>query len=385
VGEVGKRVGSPRVSDLQGPTHLQEREISGPDASVERTSASEQLTSSVGEMSLFETAAAILRNAHWILVSALLGAGIGLFPTIRVRPSYSSTATFTPQAAQDAGQAGLRSLAGQLGLAVTAGTTAQLPQFYVDLLRSRAVLEPTLSDSIAMSDDKARQVTVMEALGVRDTDSATRVERGVSRLRAMESAVVNAKTGVISLTVTSSFARLSASVASRLLNQLNEFNLRTRQAQASAERRYAESRLAEAKSVLRGGEDRMQTFLQQNRQTASSPQLQLERDRLQRELTIQQQVVMSLATAVEDARIREYRDTPVITVVERPFVALRPDPVAQLRPTLIGAVIGGFAAVFAVVVFATLSRLNELQDPGMKQLVDAAKQLRRRWTRRPRE
>ena len=89
--------------------------------------------------------------------------------------------------------------------------------------------------------------------------------------------------------------------------------------------------------------------MQSNRQF-NAPQLTFQQQRLQREVTLQQQVVTALAQQYEDARIREVRDTPVITVLEKPTLPVLPDP----RGRLLLVTMGTLAALLlgAVVVLA---------------------------------
>jgi uncharacterized protein involved in exopolysaccharide biosynthesis len=141
-------------------------------------------------------------------------------------------------------------------------------------------------------------------------------------------------------------AAVSQAVARALLAQLDTFNLRTRQTQASSERRFTEGRLAEARAELRGAENDLLAFLQSNRDFRSSPQLTFLYDRLTRDVTLKQQVYTTLAQAFEQARIDEVRDTPVITVVEDPMLPARADPMPFARAISGGVVLGLALAVF---------------------------------------
>ena len=118
--------------------------------------------------------------------------------------------------------------------------------------------------------------------------------------------------------------------------------LRTRQSQAAAERAFIETRLAEVQDSLRAAEDRLERFLESNRQWAGSAELTFQRDRIQRQVVMQQQVFTSLAEAHEQARIGEVRNTPVITVVERP---VRPNPRWRVLKVALGMVLGGMLGV----------------------------------------
>ena len=155
---------------------------------------------------------------------------------------------------------------------------------------------------------------------------------------------------------------MSAQIVQRLLDIVNTFNLESRQTQAQAERRFEEDRLAQARQELRDSEDRMQLFLQSNRDFQNSPQLQFEQGRLQRDLTVRQQVVLSLAQSYEQARIAEVRNTPVITVVEHPAPPVLPDPRRLLLKGLLGLVGGALLGALGALWRDLLGRSRDA-DP----------------------
>jgi len=137
----------------------------------------------------------------------------------------------------------------------------------------------------------------------------------------------------------------------RLVRGVNQFNLETRKSQATAERQFVEGRAEEAGRALREVEDRLQTFLQRNRAIGGSPELGFERDRLQREVALRQQVYTTLLQTREEARIREVRDMPVITELEDPRLPL----ISESRGTAIKLILGALAGGFLGIVIAFLA------------------------------
>jgi uncharacterized protein involved in exopolysaccharide biosynthesis len=142
-----------------------------------------------------------------------------------------------------------------------------------------------------------------------------------------------------------------------LLRGVNRFNSETRKSQAVAERQFVEARAAEAEIALRQAENRLQDFLQRNRVIGGSPELAFERDRLQREVTLRQQLYTSLLQNREEARIREVRDIPVITVIEAPQLPVlsegRKSVFKALLGALVGSVVGLLIAFFTHVMTVT--------------------------------
>jgi uncharacterized protein involved in exopolysaccharide biosynthesis len=168
-----------------------------------------------------------------------------------------------------------------------------------------------------------------------------------------------------------------------ILDRLNWFNLVTRQSQAGAERRFMEGRLDEARAELRTAEDRLQNFLQRNRDFRNSPELTFQQDRLARDVQMRQQVYTSLAQAYEQARIEEVRDTPVITVVEQPDLPIRPDRRGAARSALVALIAGGMLGTLIAFVMTVMERERALNEDEMvavqAELRTAVGEMRRPW------
>jgi uncharacterized protein involved in exopolysaccharide biosynthesis len=100
----------------------------------------------------------------------------------------------------------------------------------------------------------------------------------------------------------------------------------------------------------------MQAFLQANRRYEDSPELTFQRERLQREISRQQQVYTGLVQSFEQARIAEVRDTPVITVLQAPFFPPGPDDRSLLLALALGLVLGGMAGVVLAFIVEAVRR-----------------------------
>ena len=100
----------------------------------------------------------------------------------------------------------------------------------------------------------------------------------------------------------------------------------------------------------------MQAFLQANRQWENSPDLTFQHDRLERDISLRQQVYTTLVQSFEQARITEVRDTPVITVLQAPFFPPGPDDARMLLVIALGIVLGGMLGVILAFVVEAMKR-----------------------------
>jgi uncharacterized protein involved in exopolysaccharide biosynthesis len=295
----------------------------------------------------------LLRQRRTILMFAGVGllAGVAL-ALIRGR-TYSTAFSFLPQTSQGGVRGGLAGLAGQFGipLSLLGGGEEHPPQLYADLLMTREVLAPIAADSVSAPGEAPARIPVSRFLRAKGDDSALVAENTMRRLRrnVISTSVASRSTGMVTVRVRTRSADASLEIAERLLEGLNHFNLVTRQSTAREERRFTEERLAQANAELRAAEDALQAFSVRNRQPEGSPVLMVELDRLERAVQFQQQVVTTLAQQYEENRISEVRDTPVLTVFERPVRAARADPGLRALITVLGAGIGLLLGVVWVI------------------------------------
>lgn len=280
-----------------------------------------------------------------LVIGLALGAALiaGLVTAVRSR-SYTATATFMPQSTSSLGS--LAGMASQFGFSLPTENAGESPAFYAELLESRSLLSEAVNARYQfVAADQSWAGTLIDLFEVDGDDLAERREAASEALRDKVRITTDGTTGTVKVDVTTRWAGLSHAILGRLLGLLQEFNLERRQSQASAERKFVEGRVAEARDSLRTAEERMERFLQRNREFQASPQLALAYDRLQREVLMRQQLYTTLAQSYEQARMNEVRNTPVITVLDEPSLPTRPDPRWLLLKVLVSGIAGGMAGL----------------------------------------
>lgn len=319
-------------------------------------------------MSFFTLGTTLLRNRWRILAWGLISATMAAVMAFRTPPTYIASASFIPQG-YDAGRSGVAGLAGQLGITVpTGGGSSLSPEFYSKLLRSRALLTPLAKDTFAVAELGGRRIPFVQ-LAEAEGSPAQKDERALKDLTGMINVNVERPTGVVEFTVASGYRSLSLTLAQRLIARVNEYNLMTTRSQAEAERRFVEDRLGEAGADLREAENRLERFLATNRQFNNSPELRFEQDRIQRDVTVRQEVFASLRKAYEEVRIREVRDTPGISVFEAPSVPTLPAARGRVTRTILGFLLGIVVGILIALMSSMVARRKEEGDPEAEAFV----------------
>lgn len=327
------------------------------------------------EMFLLALVTVLLKWRRSIIAFGLVGASLGLAAGLLKTRVYSSGATFLPQGADaNSGSAGLALAASQLGIQLPSAGTLWGPPVYVALLRSPALLAEVAADTLVVLEDGGRRALLADLLKVKHSATDERRDRTVIALRNLLKVRELRPLSGVELTVTTRWPSVSLVIANRLVRGVERFNVETRKSQAAAERQFVEARADEAQRALRDAEDRLQVFLQRNRSFVA-PELAFQRDRLQREVALRQELYTTLLQKREEARIREVRDTPVITMLQEPRLAVLPDPRFTVLKTGLGVLAAGLISVTVAFLWEGLADARRLQSDDAREffkLVDEA-------------
>lgn len=358
----GSEATPPPVINIAAPKALSHATMS--DAHDDR----DLVNPATNEVSLVAVGIALLRWRRTILLLGLVGGLLGLGSALLSRRQYVASATFLPQQSESS-VSGLAAAASQFGIQVgSANNGSWGPPLYVKLLGSPVLLESIARDTIPVAELGGRRVPVMDLLEVEAPTPALRLDKTVRTLQRMVSAGEIKTLGVVQVSVVSRWPSVSVAMTQMLLTQVNRFNVERRQSQAAAERRFVDSLATNAERALRDAENRLQYFLQQNRVFAS-PQLTFERDRLQREVSLRQELYTSLLHNREDARIREVRATPVITVVEEPRLPVVPLARKAVLTALLGGLVGLTIGVLTALAMQWYARARYRPSPEAQELL----------------
>ncbi|MGH7505831.1 MAG: hypothetical protein ACRELX_09275, partial [Longimicrobiales bacterium] len=262
-------------------------------------------------------------------------------------------------------------LAAQFGVALPNSGLEQGPAFYADLLRSREILRRVVEATYRTGATGDNVATLIDAYNIDEDDPNARVHAAIEQLRGSMDVGNDLATGVVGFSVATESPALARAVAEKVIAEINTFNLTRRQSAAEAEREFVEERLAAANGELVAAEMALRKFDERNLRIDNSPELRLERDRLQRQVGMRQEVVTMLAQAYEQARIDEVRNTPAITVVERPSLPVKPEPRGTVRFALLAFLVSGFLMtcfVFSRELYRGIARGETAAHESFRQL-----------------
>lgn len=336
--------------------------------------------------------AGVINRWRVILLCALAAVVLALAAALLLAPVYRVTVSFAPNPSSTSKLSGaisslstgaLSSITSGMGLGSAGGEPTESPAFYAELMQSRELLTRLLltrfpDPRTGNANDTARLVDIMK---LRSSDPRRRIELGVKQLQKDMTTESDVKTNIVKVTVSNPYANTAAREANAALALVNAFNLEQRTSRARAKRVYLEGRTADAKRDLGIAQERHRDFLAGNRQWQMSPTLASEEQTLAQNEDMASDLYVSLEKQVESARIDEFNDAALITVVDSAVTPVKPYwpryglliPGALLLGLFFGVMISGIATVYA-----DWSR----REPTAARALAAAI-LRRRQTRTP--
>ena len=186
--------------------------------------------------------ASVLTDAlqHWRL---LIGLPFGFAVLLVLRAIFGgemvASSRFAPQSAEgNASQ--LSAVAAQFGFSFGLPGSGESVHYYAQLLRSRDILRAAAETRYRFPvehGDAADTMrgTLVELLRIEGDTPEQRVKRAIRDLDSRLTVTTDIKANTVALSVVTPWPALSEQVNRRLLDLLNDFNLRKRQAQAGAE------------------------------------------------------------------------------------------------------------------------------------------------------
>jgi uncharacterized protein involved in exopolysaccharide biosynthesis len=143
-------------------------------------------------------------------------------------------------------------------------------------------------------------------------------DRDFEELTALFTCRRDIKTGVLTLSAETRSPELSQLVVKRATVLLGEFVRQRTQTRGGHKAAFAEARLQEANTEYAKAEQRLEAFLNVNRnyQQNADPAIHLRGDRLSAEVMLRRQVVSALTLSREQALMDEKDDIPILNVLD---------------------------------------------------------------------
>ena len=292
-----------------------------------------------------------------------------IYSSFFITPIYQCTAKITSQSGS--GQSVQSSIASRFGINVP--STAGAGQWvYPEIVKSRTLARKMLMRKF---DTKkyGQEKTLLQILTYGNTQPTvgidTLMKAGVGAVIGMID--IQKKTSYYILTITALEPLFARDFAVALIDELDAHQRDYNKTKYNETRQFIEASLVEVEIELRAAEELLKDFRDHNRNFGNSPALQLEEDRLSREVAVHTSVFTTLKQRLVTTKIEEIKERDYVVVLDTPEAPLSP---SNSNKKLISNLSGLLGLILGIII-AFLKEYFETIDKEGRDKIGKAKML----------
>ena len=321
-------------------------------------------------ISLTELMFSFARQIKLILIVPLAFCMLSIvYLLIFINPIYISTSKIMSSSNSGSANQAI-GLAAQFGINLPTGQ--QGPKWvYPEILTSRTLAKAVLKqkfDTIEFGSQK----TLLHILTYENKnlglDSTTLEIIGVNKLLEMIDVSENVKTSILTLSISSFEPILAAKINDALIGELDTHQRKYNKAKASEAKNFIEERITETEKELILAEEQLKVFKDRNRRIENSPALQLELQRLDREVRVLTGVFTTLKQQLETTKIEEVKESDYVIILDPPETPIKYSKPNRRLMVLMAGFFGLGVALFFAFLRESASKIGKQEK---KQLLKA--------------
>jgi len=238
--------------------------------------------------------------------------------TVFLPNRFRSSARILPVESKSTGSLGqLAAAAAAMGVGVPSTDSGDAN--FVEILGSRSIREKILQTefhfrarSWRFGSETFQHTTLYNYIKPKNLD------QGLRAMGKMLSVSRDIKTRIITISSETTSPELSQQIVQKAIQSLGEFVIEKNQTKGGQKARFAEARLKDAREEMATSEESLRRFLETNRNylATSDPSVRLLGLRLESELKLRQQMVITLAMNREQAILDEKNDIPIVNIMD---------------------------------------------------------------------
>lgn len=288
------------------------------------------------------------------------------------KPIYTSTAKIM-NSSNGGSMSQAAGLAAQLGIGMPT-LQSETKWVYPEIIKSRTLARSMLKRKFD-TNKFGPQKNLLQILSYGNDDPQIGLDTleiiAIDNFLGMINISEDIKTGILTLNINSSEPILSSEINQALIEELDAHQNEYNKAKTSKTRQFIEERILSTEKELQSAENNLRKFMDRNRRIENSPALQLEQQRLTREVTVLIGVFTTLKQQLETTKIEELKESAYVIVLDPPEV-----PLKKSNPKKRGMVIlAGFLGIGLGIIFALVGEYVANSDKVEKDKMAEVKSL----------
>ena len=301
-------------------------------------------------ISLLDILLVLAKNLKLIIITSAIFCIFTIFYVLFIAdPTYVSKATFMSSGSSD-DKSQMMGLAAQIGIAMPMGDSG--PKWsYEEVVKSRTMAKSLLVHRFD-TEEFGPQKELLQILTYGNKKATVGIEKLIKSgiVSVQEMIEVTKTTSLFELEISASEPQLAADIASAVMEELDKHQRDYNARKTAGTRQFIEERLLATESELEKAEEALKLFRERNRSIFESPQLQLEQERLGRDVAVLIGVFTTLKQQLETAKIEEVKESDYVIILDTPYIPLYPDkPKKKLMVILAGIVGIGLGMILALI------------------------------------
>ena len=264
------------------------------------------------------------------------------------QPVYTSTSKIM-SSSSGGGMSQAVGLAAQFGIAMP--TDQSEPKWvYPEIIKSRTLARSMVKRKFDTS-EFGPQKSLLQILTYGNGDPQVGLDTleimAVNNFLSMINISEDLTTAILTVSINASEPIFAAEVNQALIEELDTHQRKYNKAKTSDTKQFIEERIIDTEKELIASEEDLKVFMDRNRRIENSPALQLEQQRLSREVAVLTGVFTTLKQQLETTKIEEVKESDYVVILDSPEI-----PLNRSSPNKTGMVLlaGFFGIGFGIII-----------------------------------
>ena len=267
-------------------------------------------------------------------------------------PVFTSSSKVLPISENPSNSGNFTGVAAQLGInmPLTIGGTVPWAEIYPEIVKSSNLLTSLMSDNYITK--KYGTITLLDILvnenNLLNYPDLERKNRALEELIKMINLTKDRLSPVVTLEVAGFEPLFVSTLSKRLIEKSGQVQRQLKTNRVRKKRLFIEERLTEVYGDLKIMEKELREFREYNRNSTSSPSLQMKVQEMGREIDLQNSLYMTLKSKYEEAKIDEVERDDMVQIIDGPSLPSRLTSPNRILNIIFTLFFGFFLSILAV-------------------------------------
>ena len=254
---------------------------------------------------------------------------ISLFSVLFIiRPIYTSTAKVLPIADSNTSFSDMAGMASQFGLSMPMNFGNEIPwdEMFPEIVKSENLIQSILNEDFSSNKYGVKEslLSIIEQeYNLKNKSNKFLEKMIIHEFNQMINVSKSRLSPIVTIELDFFEPQIAADILSKIIEVSGKTQVKIKLKQISEKRQFIQERIIEVMTALKNAEIKLKIFKESNRRVENSPSLRLEESRLEREVSLQTSLYMTLKGQFENVKIEEVEESAMIEVIDGPIVPFR--------------------------------------------------------------